>query len=64
MAITARALNRAMLGRQMLLGRESLDVVGAVRRVVAVQAQTPASPYVSNGAIVHSIGREEATGSR
>ncbi|MEX2534007.1 MAG: winged helix DNA-binding domain-containing protein [Trueperaceae bacterium] len=47
MRISARALNRATLGRQMLLGRESLDVVDAVRRVVALQAQQPASPYVA-----------------
>jgi DNA glycosylase AlkZ-like len=45
--ISARALNRATLGRQMLLGRESLGVVEAVRRVVALQAQHPASPYLA-----------------
>ncbi|MET7367926.1 winged helix DNA-binding domain-containing protein [Streptomyces sp. NPDC005566] len=47
MAITARALNRSTLARQLLLGRESLDVVDAVRRVVALQAQHPASPYLA-----------------
>ncbi|GAA0703626.1 hypothetical protein GCM10010193_68180 [Kitasatospora atroaurantiaca] len=47
MVITARALNRATLARQLLLGRESLDVVDAVRRVVALQAQQPASPYLA-----------------
>ncbi|MFF1901814.1 winged helix DNA-binding domain-containing protein [Kitasatospora sp. NPDC058218] len=47
MMITARALNRATLARQLLLGRESLDVVDAVRRVVALQAQQPASPYLA-----------------
>lgn len=31
----------------MLLDREPLDVAGAVRRVVALQAQNPASPYVA-----------------
>lgn len=44
---TRRALNRATLRRQLLLGREPLDVVDAVRRIVAVQAQEPASPYVA-----------------
>ncbi len=47
MRLTARQLNRATLGRQMLLTRESLDVVEATRRVVAIQAQEPASPYLA-----------------
>ncbi|ATW49052.1 winged helix DNA-binding domain-containing protein [Streptomyces peucetius] len=47
MEITARALNRATLARQLLLGRESLDVETAVRRVVALQAQQPGSPYIA-----------------
>jgi hypothetical protein len=44
---TARRLNRATLYRQLLLGREPLDVAGAVRRVVALQAQEAASPYLA-----------------
>lgn len=47
MSLTARQLNRATLGRQLLLGRASLDVVEAVHRVAALQAQEPASPYVA-----------------
>jgi hypothetical protein len=47
MRLTARQLNRATLARQLLLHREALDVVGAVRRVVAMQAQEPASPYLA-----------------
>jgi len=47
MRITARELNRSTLGRQMLLRRESLGVADAVRRVVAIQAQQPASPYLA-----------------
>jgi len=47
MRIAARALNRATLGRQLLLGRESLSVAEAVRRVVALQAQHAASPYLA-----------------
>ncbi|MEV8392574.1 MULTISPECIES: winged helix DNA-binding domain-containing protein [unclassified Streptomyces] len=47
MTITAQALNRATLARQLLLRRESLDVADAVRRVVALQAQQPASPYIA-----------------
>lgn len=45
--ITTRGLNRAMLGRQLLLRREPLGVVDAVCRVVALQAQQPASPYIA-----------------
>ncbi|WP_327582108.1 winged helix DNA-binding domain-containing protein [Nonomuraea sp. NBC_00507] len=47
MKLTARALNRATLDRQLLLRRESLDVAEAVRRVMALQAQQTASPYVA-----------------
>jgi len=47
MRMTARGLNRATLGRQMLLQRESLGVADAMRRVVALQAQQPASPYLA-----------------
>ncbi len=47
MTITTRELNRATLARQMLLEREPLDVVEATRRVVALQAQQPASPYIA-----------------
>jgi len=45
--LTARQLNRATLGRQLLLRRESLDVVEAAHRVVALQAQEPPSPYLA-----------------
>jgi hypothetical protein len=47
MRITARGLNRSTLGRQLLLRREPLGVADAVRRVVALQAQQAASPYLA-----------------
>ena len=47
MPLTAGELNRATLARQLLLRRERIDVAGAVRRVVALQAQEPASPYLA-----------------
>ena len=45
-SLTARQLNRATLARQLLLRREPLSVVDA-SRVVALQAQEPASPYLA-----------------
>jgi hypothetical protein len=45
--LSARGLNRAVLARQLLLEREQLTAAEAVRRVVAVQAQSPASPYLA-----------------
>jgi hypothetical protein len=47
MRLTARQLNRATLDRQLLLGRARLTVPEAVRRVTALQAQEPASPYLA-----------------
>lgn len=47
MTYTARQLNRATLERQMLLERAPVDVLTAVDRVVAIQAQEPASPYIA-----------------
>jgi hypothetical protein len=46
-SISARGLNRATLARQLLLRREPLGVADGVRRVVALQAQEAASPYVA-----------------
>ncbi|SDF77395.1 Winged helix DNA-binding domain-containing protein [Lentzea fradiae] len=47
MTPTARQLNRATLARQMLLRREPVGPPAAVDRVVALQAQEPASPYIA-----------------
>jgi hypothetical protein len=47
MKLSARALNRTTLKRQLLLRRTRLTVPEAVRRVVAIQAQAPASPYLA-----------------
>lgn len=46
-SLSARELNRATLDRQMLLRRESANVADAVRRLVGLQAQEPASPYLA-----------------
>ncbi|NYV76095.1 DNA glycosylase AlkZ-like family protein, partial [Streptomyces sp. UH6] len=47
MTLTARQLALATLDRQMLLRRERHDVTEAVRRLCALQAQEPASPYLA-----------------
>lgn len=47
MSLTARQLALATLDRQLLLERRRIDVADAVRRVCALQAQTPASPYLA-----------------
>lgn len=44
---TPAELNRATLARQLLLAREPLPVTDAVGRLLALQAQHPASPYLA-----------------
>jgi hypothetical protein len=45
--VNARALGRATLARQLLLSRESVDVVEAVGRLGALQAQEARPPFVA-----------------
>ena len=47
MELTGLQLNRTTLQRQLLLRREPVDMVDAVRRLVGLQAQLAASPYVA-----------------
>lgn len=45
--LSRRALNRALLARQMLLGRIPLDPEHAVERLLGLQSQIPDNPYVA-----------------
>lgn len=45
--LTERVRNRTTLQRQLLLQREAIPVVDAVRRIVALQAQDPVGPYLA-----------------
>lgn len=44
--LSVRALNRALLARQMLLARERVTPVAAIERLVAMQAQLARPPFV------------------
>jgi len=44
--LTTRALNRALLERQMLLGRRAIGVADALEHLVGLQAQVPQAPYL------------------
>jgi hypothetical protein len=57
--LTPRRLNRTTLQRQLLLDRAQLGVVDAVRRITALQAQEPASPYLALWNRVHGFDPAE-----
>ena len=56
--LTLRELNRAMLARQLLLERAKLDVVAAIERLPALQAQWAPSPYYALWARLVDFTRE------
>jgi hypothetical protein len=56
-----RALNRATLARQLLLGRHDLPVTAAVGRLGGLNAQDPEPPYLSLWARLDGFDRAALT---
>lgn len=59
--LTPRELNRTLLLRQLLLARRRISLVGAVGRLVAMQAQYAPSPYVALWSRVEGLRKEALT---
>ena len=59
--LTLRELNRALLERQLLLGRRRLSVPRAVERLCALQAQYSPSPYIALWSRIEGFKKEQLT---
>ncbi|MBT2385138.1 winged helix DNA-binding domain-containing protein [Streptomyces sp. ISL-11] len=60
--LTVRALNRALLERQLLLRRAALPALDAVEHLVGLQAQSPMDPYYALAARLDGFDPEELSG--
>src|SRR5687768_11332921 len=59
--LTRRALNRAVLARQMLLERVEVPVPAAIERLVGLQAQLPNPPYIGLWARLAGFEKDDLT---
>jgi hypothetical protein len=57
--LSQRALNRALLARQLLLERSDMPSLQAVRHLVGLQAQSPNPPYVALWTRLQNFRHEE-----
>jgi hypothetical protein len=57
-----RALNRALLERQMLLGRRKISTSDAIELLVAMQAQVPRDPYMGLWSRVDGFHPDQLSG--
>ncbi|UQI47159.1 winged helix DNA-binding domain-containing protein [Streptomyces sp. HU2014] len=60
--LTVRALNRALLERQLLLRRAALPALDAVGHLAGLQAQSPMDPYHALAARLDGFDPEELSG--